>query len=380
MAAAARESVPSTHEERVFVTSQWRLVWWRFKRHRIALPALAVIVCLYLVTVFAETLAIQDPHDQLSRRAFIPPQMIRLWDGWDIGPFVYAIDTQRNPYTLKMEHVEDRTKKYPIAFFVRDPQHEYKLLRLFTTDIHVMGARKEDGSPADLHPLGTDRFGRDMWSRLMYGTRISMSIGLVGVSMSLFLGVLLGGISGYRSGLSDLVIQRLIEFLRSMPTIPLWLSLAAAIPADWSNIRVYFAITIILSIIGWTGLAREVRGRFLVMREEDFVVAARLYGSSELRVIFHHMVPSFLSHLIASTTLAIPAMIIAETSLSFLNLGLRPPTISWGVLLFEAQNIYSVAAAPWLLMPALLVIVVVLSFNFMGDGLRDAADPYSVAR
>ena len=242
---------------------------------------------------------------------------------------------------------------------------------------HLIGP--EGGADA-LYILGTDRLGRDLFSRLMYGTRLSMSIGLVGVTISLFLGVMLGGISGFRGGLADMAIQRLIEFLRSIPTIPLWLALAAAVPKDWSIIRVYFAITLIISLIGWTTLAREVRGRFLSMREEDFVVAAQLYGSSQLRIIFHHMLPSFMSHIIATTTLAVPAIIIAETSLSFLGLGLRPPAISWGTLLFEAQNLQSVANAPWLMIPGPFVLVAILGFNFMGDGLRDAADPYSVQR
>jgi peptide/nickel transport system permease protein len=218
--------------------------------------------------------------------------------------------------------------------------------------------------------------GRDLWSRLMYGTRISLSIGLVGVTISLILGIVLGGISGYYGGTIDLTIQRVIEFLRSIPTIPLWLALGAAIPLEWSVIQVYFAITVILSLIGWTGLAREVRGRLLSMREEDFILAARFSGSSEMRIILRHMIPSFMSHIIAAISLAIPAMILAETALSFLGLGLRPPAISWGILLFEAQNLQSVAGAPWLLLPGVVVIISILAFNFLGDGLRDAADPY----
>ena len=233
-------------------------------------------------------------------------------------------------------------------------------------------------APQPFYPLGTDRLGRDMWSRMMYGTRVSMSIGLVGVALSLFLGVLFGGLSGYAGGVVDGAIQRFIEFLRSIPTIPLWIALSVALPRDWSILRIYFAITVIISLIGWTTLAREVRGRFLSMREEDFVVAARLYGSSQLRVIFRHMMPSFISHIIATTTLAIPAIIIAETSLSFLGVGMRQPAISWGVLLSEAQHLRTVAIAPWLLAPGAFVIVAVLSFNFLGDGLRDAADPYAV--
>jgi peptide/nickel transport system permease protein len=234
---------------------------------------------------------------------------------------------------------------------------------------------QQEGDP--MYLLGTDRLGRDMLSRAIHGTRISMSIGLVGVAISLSLGVLLGGISGYYGGLLDDVIQRVIEFIRSIPTIPLWLGLAAAIPSTWPPVRVYFAITVIVSLVGWTGLARVVRGRFLALREEDFVVAARLGGSSELRIVLHHMMPSFLSHLIASVSLAIPNMILSETSLSFLGVGLRPPAVSWGVLLQEAQNIRSVAFAPWLLyVPAVPVLIAVLSLNFLGDGLRDAADPY----
>ena len=264
-----------------------------------------------------------------------------------------------------------------IRFFVHG--HEYKLWKLFKTDWHLMGL-DTDEDPQPFHPLGTDRLGRDMFSRIMYGTRVSMSIGLVGVTISLVLGILFGGVSGYRGGFADMGIQRLIEFLRSIPTIPLWIALSVAVPQDWSILRVYFAITIIISLIGWTTLAREIRGRFLAMREEDFVVAAKLYGSGQLRIIFRHMIPSFISHIIASTTLRIPGIIIAETSLSFLGLGLRAPAISWGVSLSEAQEIRAVAEAPWVLIPGGMVILAVLCFNFLGDGLRDAADPYSVQR
>ncbi len=291
-------------------------------------------------------------------------------------PYVYGLTALRDPVTLRVNHSEDRSVRYPIRFFVRG--HEYKHWKLFKSDLHLMGLGPEVAAPQPFYPLGTDRLGRDMWSRMMYGTRVSMSIGLVGVALSLFLGVLFGGLSGYAGGVVDGAIQRFIEFLRSIPTIPLWIALSVALPRDWSILRIYFAITVIISLIGWTTLAREVRGRFLSMREEDFVVAARLYGSSQLRVIFRHMMPSFISHIIATTTLAIPAIIIAETSLSFLGVGMRQPAISWGVLLSEAQHLRTVAIAPWLLAPGAFVIVAVLSFNFLGDGLRDAADPYAV--
>ena len=374
MAAGAEALTRSTPEERVYIASQWKLVWLRFQRHRVALVASVIILLFYFTAAFPEFLSTHDPQASFAKRAFTPPQGIHF-DGF--RPAVYGLIDSRNPETFAMEHEPDRSKSHIIRFFVRG--YEYKFIGLFTTNIHLMGLDTEE-DPKPLHLLGTDRMGRDMWSRLMYGTRISMSIGLVGVGISLFLGVLLGGISGYRGGLADVLIQRLIEFLRSIPTIPLWLALAAAVPPGWGVIKMYFAITIIISLIGWTTLAREVRGRFLSLREEDFVIAARLYGSSQLRVIFLHMVPSFASHIIATTTLLIPTMIISETALSFLGLGLRQPIISWGVLLFEAQNVKSVALAPWLLMPGAFVIIAVLTLNFMGDGLRDAADPYSVRR
>lgn len=361
-------------EERVFASSQWKLVWRRFRKHRVAVIATLIILFLYTIALFAEVFAIHEPHDSTAERSFMAPQQVHL-DGF--RPFVYGFTSSRDPITLAKVHTEDRETKNYIQFFVRG--YEYKLLGLFTTNWHFIGL-KSDEVPMPLYLLGTDRMGRDMWSRIMLGTRISMSIGLIGVAISLFLGILLGGISGYRGGRIDLLIQRLIELIRSMPTIPLWLALAAAVPQDWSIIRVYFAITIILSVIGWTTLAREVRGRFLSMREEDFVVAARLYGTSQLGIIFRHMLPSFYSHIIAATTLAVPGIIIAETALSFLGLGMRPPAISWGVLMFESQNLESVAQAPWLLLPGGFVIITVLAFNFMGDGIRDAADPYAVQR
>ena len=370
----------TTDEERAYIASQWKLVWWRFRRHRMALVGAAVVIAFYVIAIFPEFLAIHHPLEESATRYYLPPQRIHFLDGWrPARPYVYGIEQHRDPVTLAPRYRTDESKRSPIRFFVRG--HEYKLWKLFKTNVHLMGVDKpDDGKPISFHPLGTDRLGRDMFSRLMYATRISMSIGLVGVVISLVLGVLFGGLSGYQGGMVDAAIQRLIEFLRSIPTIPLWLALAAAVPQDWSLIRVYFAITVIISLIGWTTLAREVRGRFLSMREEDFVVAARLYGSSQLRIIFRHMLPSFMSHIIATTSLAVPAIIIAETSLSFLGLGLRQPAISWGVLLNEAQKLQAVAAAPWLLMPGAFILVAVLSLNFLGDGLRDAADPYSTQR
>ena len=377
--ASTHEAIPAAQvstEERIYVASQWKLVWMRFRRHRLALFSVVIIAAFYLVVLFPEFLAIHDPLKVDSQRVFVGPQRVHFFDGFKPSlPYVYGVNVTRNSKSLRLEYATDESQKHRIRYFVRG--YEYKLWTRFRTDVHLMGIDTSEGM-RNFHPLGTDRLGRDMWSRLMYGTRISMSIGLVGVAISLFLGVLLGGVSGYFGSLIDIAIQRLIEFIRSIPTIPLWLALAAAVPQDWSVLRVYFAITIIISLIGWTRLAREVRGRFLALREEDFVVAARLYGTGPLRIIFRHMVPSFISHIIATTTLAIPAIIIAETALSFLGLGMRQPAISWGVLLKEGQNVQSVALAPWVLMPGLLVIVSILAFNFLGDGLRDAADPYSV--
>ena len=383
MAGTARAvPAPITREEQQYVASQWKLVWWRFRRHRLAMVAAVVIAMFYLASIFAEFLTIHDPFDSDAKRSYLAPQPVHFFDGWQpTRPYVNGLRSARNPATLALDFQVDESVRFPIQFFTSG--FEYKVLGMIATDLHIMGVEQLE-DPGDhvvaFYPLGTDRFGRDMWSRLMMGTRISMSIGLVGVAVSLILGMLMGGISGYRGGMTDIAIQRLIEFLRSIPTIPLWMTLAAAVPRDWSVVKVYFAITVIISIIGWTTLAREVRGRFLALREEDFVVAARLYGSSQLRVIFRHMMPSFMSHIIATTTLAIPGMIIAETSLSFLGLGLRQPIISYGVLLFEAQNLKSVALAPWLLIPGAFVIVVVLAFNFLGDGLRNAADPYSTSQ
>jgi peptide/nickel transport system permease protein len=377
--AQEREEMRSAAEDKIFVASQWQLMRWRFKRHKLAVVSLFVLIFLFIIAIFAEFFAVEDPQYHKARYSFAPPQRIHLFRDGGLHPFVYGWDYGRHPETLEMIYEVDKEKIYPVHFFVSG--HPYDLLGIWETDIHLMGlapiAPEVENKQIRLTPLGTDRMGRDLWSRMMYGTRISMSIGLVGVTLSLVLGILLGGISGYYAGTVDLIIQRIIEFIRSMPTIPLWMALAAAMPRDWPPLRVYFGITVILSLLGWTGLARVVRGRFLSLREEDFVMAARLAGTSELRIIVVHMVPSFLSYIIANITLAIPGMILSETSLSFLGLGLRPPVISWGVLLQEAQNIHAVAKAPWLLLPGVLVILTVLAYNFMGDGLRDAADPYS---
>jgi len=360
-------------EERISVASQWQLMWWRFRRHRLAMLATVVVALFYLVVIFADFLAYAPPTASEAQRSLLPPQRIDWFDQGRFAPHVHPLVGQRDPITLKRVYERDRSRKIRVRFFA--PGFEYYLFGFIPANRHLLGV--EDAKAEEtLFLLGTDEQGRDQWSRLMFATRTSLTIGLAGVAMALVLGVFLGGISGYYGGAIDTVIQRVIEILRSIPTIPLWMGLAAALPNEWSVTQVYFAITVIISLVGWTELARVVRGRFLSLREEEFVMAAELSGCSRTRIILSHMVPSFLSHIIAATTLAIPAMIISETSLSFLGLGLRPPAISWGVLLQQAQNIQALAISPWLLYSAVPVIVVIIAFNFMGDGLRDAADPY----
>jgi peptide/nickel transport system permease protein len=361
-------------EERVYVASQWQLMWWRFRKHRVAMAAGVVMLGFYLVSLLAPFLATAEPTLSEADRSLMPPQKIHWFDGWKPSPHVFAVSGLRDQVTFKRVYAVDEDKKIPVRFFGRG--FEYKLLWLIPTDRHLLGVRGAK-TEETIFLLGTDLQGRDVYSRLLFATRISMSIGLVGVSLSLLLGIMLGGISGFYGGYVDTVIQRGIEILRSIPTIPLWMGLAAALPADWSVMRMYFAITIIISVLGWTELARVVRGRFLALREEDFVMAAMLSGASNTRTIFRHMVPSFYSHIIAVSTLAIPEMIISETALSFLGLGLQPPAVSYGVMLQAAQNIQTIALTPWLMVSAIPVIIVVLAFNFLGDGLRDAADPYS---
>ena len=360
-------------KQRIFVASQWQLMWWRFRKHRVAMLCTVVVLLFYFVVIFADFLAYSNPLASEAQRSLLPPQRIHWFDTGRFAPHVYGLTGRRDPITFKRVYTPDPEKKIPVRFFASG--FEYRLFGLIPAHRHLIGV--EGVTPEEtLFLLGTDEQGRDLWSRLMYGTQTSLTIGLAGVAMSLILGVLLGGISGLYGGVIDTIIQRVIEILRSIPTIPLWMGLAAALPNDWTIMQVYFAITVIISLIGWTELARVVRGRFLSLREEDFVMAAELAGCSRLRIIITHLVPSFLSHIIAATTLAVPAMIISETSLSFLGLGLRPPAISWGVLLQQAQNVQALAISPWLLIPSIPVIIIILAFNFMGDGLRDAADPY----
>ena len=364
-------------QDRVSVASQRQLIWWRFRRHRLAVVALVIVILFYLTALGAEFLSISDPREGRSARATVPPQPIHLFDEGTFRPHVCIVEGERDLFTLAKTYVADCSQKVDVQLFARG--FEYKWLGLIESDRHLIGVSDPENYRAEetIFLLGTDIQGRDLLSRIIYGTRTSMTLGLIGVVLSLILGITLGGISGFFGGWIDNIIQRLIEIIRSVPSIPLWMGLAAAMPPDWTIIQIYVAITIILSLFAWTDLARVVRGRFLAMREEDFVTAAVIAGASWPSVIFRHMLPSFYSHIIAAATLAIPFMIISETALSFLGLGLRPPAISWGVLLQATQNVQAIALTPWLMIPAIPVIVIILALNFMGDGLRDAADPYS---
>ncbi len=378
-AAAPRPAGPpiAEREARLFVASQWQLIRWRFSRHRLAVASGILIALVYLVALFPEFFAPAVPSQTDSRYLYAPPQRLHLLDR-DAGgrlrldPYVYDYTSTVDAASLRRIFTLDREQKVRVRFFVQGAP--YKVLGLFPSSLRLIGPA-EPGRP--LYLLGADRLGRDLISQIIHGTQISLSIGLVGVALSLSIGIVLGGVSGYYGGGVDNAVQRVIEFIRSIPTIPLWMGLAAALPMDWPPLRVYFGITVILSFVGWTGLARVVRSRFLSLKEEDFVMAAELDGASEMRVILRYMVPSFISHIITSVTLSIPSMILSETSLSFLGLGLRPPVISWGVLRKEAQSVRVVLQAPWLLWPAVPVVVSVLALNFLGDGLRDAADPYA---
>ena len=361
-----------TAEEKYYLASQWQLMWQKFRRHKLAIIGGILLILLYFMALFADFLAPYTPEQRFENFPFHPPSKIHLFDteGRWHGPFLYGTLAARDPDTLELIYKEDHSVRLPIGLFV--PAELHKILGFINTNIHLFGVDPRDG----LFLFGTDKLGRDVLSRIMYAARLSLTIGLVGVTLTFLIGVTLGGISGYFGGAVDTFIQRIIEFLISIPTIPFWIALSAALPQNWNVVQIYFAIVVLLSLVGWGGLARVVRGKLLELRELDYVLAARVSGVSEGSIIRIHLLPNFASYLIVDVTLAIPGVILGETALSFLGLGLRPPAVSWGVLLEDAQNIHSVALYWWTIIPALFVIITVLAFNFVGDGLRDAADPY----
>ena len=365
------ETAEDDTNESYYLASSWQLMRRKFFKHKLALFGGLVLLILYIVgPLFAGFFSPADVMHRHRGYVLAPPQVPQIFhEGRLKRPFVYGYDLSRDMETLRRIYTKNKTKVHPINFFVRG--HEYKLLGLFPTDVHFIGVK--DGT---MFLFGTDELGRDMLSRTIRGARVSLMIGLLGVTISFILGCALGGISGYFGGAAAMLIQRVIEFMISIPSIPLWMVLASAVPVIWPPVRTYLMITIILSIIGWTGLARIVRGKLLQLREEDFVMAATVYGASDGRIITRHLLPGFLSYLIVHLTLSVPSMILAETALSFIGVGLRAPVISWGVQLQQAQNVRTIALQPWLLIPALFVVITVLCFNFLGDGLRDAADPY----
>lgn len=360
-------------EDRYYTASQFQLMWWKFKKHRLALVGTVLLALFAFIALFAEFLSPYAPGARTPTYLFGRPQILRFVDAegnFHLRPFTYSLSATMNPETFLLEVKEDTSQPWPIYFFVKG--EPYKLWGLIESDVRLFGVKE-----GHLHLLGTDQLGRDLLSRLFHATRTSLTIGVVGLLVAFFLGLVIGGISGFFGGGVDDFIQRFIEFIRSIPTLPLWMVLAAAMPREWSPERVYFTITILLALLAWTHLARRVRGKLLSLREEDFVVAARLAGGKNDRIIARHMLPLFLSYIIVDLSISFPYMILAETSLSFIGLGLRAPVISWGVLLQDAQNVQAIALYPWLFTPVIFVIVSVIAFSFVGDGMRDAADPYS---
>ncbi len=375
----------STSDESYYMASQWTLMWRKLQKHKLAKISLVILALLYLGALFADFFAPYGLEEFSALYKNTAPTKI-YWqdeDGHFSRPYVYGLKKVNDRKTFKVVITEDTSKKYYIDLFTEGV--EYKLFGVIPCNTHLYGLVDEEGNPARdangkalarIHLFGADSTGACIYSRVLFGGRVSLTIPFVSAAISFVLGILLGGISGYFGGFVDNAIQRVIEVLSAIPSIPLWMALSAAIPPDIPVSSMYLYITIILSFIGWTGLARVVRGKFISLRKEDYVTAARLAGVSDLKIITKHLVPGFLSYLIVNLTLGIPGSILGETSMSYLGLGMKAPATSWGVLLKETEDLISVAQCPWKMIPLIFVIITVLAFNFLGDGLRDAADPY----
>jgi len=373
MAHTRNTDAQSAKVRRLDVATYGQLIWWKFKKHRLAMVGVATLVIFLTISLFTEFIAPYRPHTRNARYLQGPPMRARFFDNhrnFHLRPFIYGRANKRDPVTLRLKAVVDLSQQIPLRFFVRG--ESYKFWGLFESNRHLFGV--EEGF---VNLFGTDQLGRDMFSRVMYATRVSLSVGAIGVFMAFVLGLIMGGMAGYMGGIVDEAIMRLMEFIRSIPTLPLWLALAAALPREWSALKVYLAVTAILASIGWTHLGRRVRSKLLSLREEDFILSARLAGCSDFRIIARHMLPSFMSYMIVDLTISFPYIILAETSLSFLGLGLREPIVSWGVLLYSTQNVRTLVQMPWMLVTGLFIVAAVLAFNFAGDGLRDAADPFA---
>lgn len=385
MATAAETLGPSrrpnvrefTAEEQYYIASQWQLMWRKFKRHRLGLISGVLLLCAYFFALSYDFWVPYDFEDRHEEKLSSPPTWIHVIDNdgnWRL-PFVYGASDFVDPVSFKRTYTDDVLNPHPIGLFIQGDL--YKFWGIFEWDRHFFGVVPAPGTEGTtIHLFGTDDLGHDVFSRTMSAARISLSVGLVGVILAFALGIIIGGVSGYFGGTIDLVIQRFIEFVIGVPTIPLWMSLSAAVPVTWSPLQTYFAITIVLSVVGWAGLARVVRGKILELRENDYVMAAKVAGSGNMRMLFDHLVPGFMSFLIVHLSLQVPSMILAETTLSFLGLGIRSPAVSWGTMMQDAQNVRTIAIFPWLMIPGAFVILTVLLYNFLGDGLRDAADPY----